>query len=271
MNLCDYGCCPREVRDWFCGAGGAAMGLHRAWPHAHIVGYDIKPQPRYPFDFVQGDALEAPTGDFTWASPPCQGYSIMRNLPWLREKAYPLLIGATRARLQASAGYYAIENVMGAHREMDAWWLCGGMFGLPFYRHRLFETNFFWLQPAHPRHQYTVRNGRTMGARARDVLHGGAISSYQDGYGHRSVAVAKRVRAAMGVEWMGREYTEAIPPAYSEYIARQMPLPARVGHACPTCGGWMPLATAPGECFACGLASEREAVRGEVARTERAA
>lgn len=59
MNLCDYGCCPREVRDWFCGAGGAAMGLHRAWPHAHIVGYDVKPMPRYPFDFVQGDALEA--------------------------------------------------------------------------------------------------------------------------------------------------------------------------------------------------------------------
>lgn len=189
------------------------MGYSRAG-FTEIVGVDIKPQPRYPFEFVQADAMEYPLDGFDaiHASPPCQHYSIMRNLPWLRDREYPALIAPTRDRLEANGRPYAIENVPGARRSwyrpdgMQAGWLCGGMFGLPFYRHRYFETNWTWMQPGHPKHQHTIRNGRMLGARARDIVHNGA-----------------EARDAMALQYMSRdEITQAIPPAYTEYIGREL-------------------------------------------------
>jgi len=212
----------QRLLDLFCGAGGAAMGYHRAG--FEVVGVDIEAQPHYPFEFHHGDAMTWPLEGFDaiHASPPCQGYSIMRNLPWLREKVYPLLIEPTRERLIAAGVPYVIENVAGARRSarrpdgMQAGWLCGGMFGLPFYRHRYFETNWFWMQPGHPRHQFTVRNGRTLGARARDIVHNGA-QRVGANVGH--AAGVQEAREAMGIDWMSRdEITQAIPPAYTEYI-----------------------------------------------------
>lgn len=203
--------------DLFCGAGGAAAGLYKAG-FTEIIGVDLKPQPHYPFTFVQTDAMTFPldNADFIWASPPCQGYSIMRNLPWLRDREYPMLIDPIRERLRASGLVWAIENVMGAH--LPAGWLCGGMFGRPFFRHRAFETSFHWFQPAHPPHVNTVRNGRTMGSRARDIVHNGARALGAN-YGHAAgVALA---REAMEIDWMSREeITQAVPPCYSEYIGR---------------------------------------------------
>lgn len=250
MNTCNYGCCPREVLDLFCGEGGAATGLHQAWPHAHIVGVDTAPKTgkRYPFEFACADAMTYPLegADFIWASPPCQGYSIMRNLPWLRDRTYPLLIGDVKLRLQNTEALYAIENVMGARRELDAWWLCGTMFGLPFYRHRLFETNFFWLQPAHPIHRKRIHSGHMLNHRAAQIVFSDAedkrgIESWPNrrpsdvGFdgppnGARRVganvghaAGVQDARTAMGLAYMSRDgITQAVPPAFSEYIARQL-------------------------------------------------
>lgn len=241
-----------RLLDLFCGAGGAAMGYNRAG-FDEIVGVDIVAQPRYPFTFVQADAMTYPLEGFDaiHASPPCQGYSVMRNLPWLRDKVYPLLIDPTRERLVASGVPWMIENVMGA--KLPAGWLCGGMFGLPFYRHRFFESSFLWLQPAHPRHQHTVRNGRMMGVRARDIVHSGfdewiygpsedsrGLATWPGRREQRAGLIvrngAQRVganvghsagvqqaRDAMQIDWMSRdEITQAIPPAYTEYIGRQL-------------------------------------------------
>ena len=159
---------PRLL-DLFCGAGGAARGYMDAG--FHVTGVDIKSQPRYIGDaFHQADALEflAEHGrefDAIHASPPCQGYSIMNNLPWLRNRDYPFLILPTIELLEASGKPYVLENVMGARHGakglakrgleahgLKAGWLCGAMFGLPFYRHRLFASNVFWLAPGHPKH-----------------------------------------------------------------------------------------------------------------------
>ena len=231
-----------KILDLFCGAGGAAMGLRRAFPDAEITGVDLAPMPGYPFRFVQADAMTFPLEgyDLIWASPPCQGYSIMRNLPWLKHKDYPLLIEPTRARLVAAGVSYVIENVMGAQRKarMHAGWLCGTMFWLPFYRHRLFETNWPWMQPGHASHKVTIgsqsanRPRRTQTAILpnivsdwRNGLKRTGLADWQNG---RAVGVGhakgwKIAAAAMGIDWMqASELTQAVPPAYSFFLGRQL-------------------------------------------------
>ena len=275
-----------RLLDLFCGAGGAAMGYHRA-SFDEIVGVDIAPQPRYPFEFVQADALEflADHGyefDAIHASPPCQGYSIMHNLPWLRGREYPLLILPTIEMLEALGKPYVVENVMGARHGsatlkkrgleahgLKAGWLCGGMFGLPFYRHRLFATNWMWLAPGHPKHKLNlhprseryVYGGTVKGlpggvagldVRPRENPVNSAWRQYHDGHkpvvfpdgskqnigrgallawqgnGADGVGVGHAkgwhlAAEAMGIDWMKRdELTQAIPPAYSEFIGTQL-------------------------------------------------
>lgn len=163
--------------DLYCGAGGAAVGYYRAG-FRRIVGVDNAPQKHYPFEFVQADALEylAEHGreySLIHASPPCQGYSVMNNLPWLRGRDYPRLIKPTRDLLEVIGVPWVIENVRGAlwgcqnlvnisarigeditSHGMKADYLCGTMLGLPFYRHRLFESSFLWLRPHHPKHSF---------------------------------------------------------------------------------------------------------------------
>jgi DNA (cytosine-5)-methyltransferase 1 len=205
---------PRRILDLFCCAGGAAMGLHRAWPDAEIVGVDINPQPRYPFRFVQADAMTCPLDgfDFIWASPPCQGYSLSRNNG--SGKDAPKLVEAVRGCLQASGRPYIIENVQGAPLRAAAM-LCGASFGLgaaglDLNRHRYFETSFAVLAPP-----CQHRRGKTLG-----VYGNGTNSWHREKLG-RCITVAE-MREAMGIDWMvRRELSQAIPPAYSEYIARQ--------------------------------------------------
>ncbi len=143
-----------RVLDLFCGAGGAAMGLHRAWPEAEILGVDIELQPHYPFRFVQDDAVKFPVAgyDFVWASPPCQAYS--RGGHWVRGKKnridHPDLIAPIRGRIAACKAW-VIENVEGAPL-INPVMLCGSMFGLRIAkgylrRHRLFEASFLIMTP----------------------------------------------------------------------------------------------------------------------------
>jgi DNA (cytosine-5)-methyltransferase 1 len=206
--------------DLFCGAGGAAMGLHKAFPDAEIVGVDILKQPHYPFDFVQCDWLEAlqtlpgmwertdPQELFIWASPPCQRYSTMTK-KWGRSDNHPDLIAPVREELQAQGVAYCIENVPGAPLENPIV-LCGSMFGLKVRRHRLFECSFPIMAPA--------CNHALQGQPVGVYGHAGG-SSKRDGLTFHGTDAW---RDAMGIDWMsGKELAESIPPAYSEYIAKQ--------------------------------------------------
>ena len=249
-----------RLLDLYCGAGGAAVGYHRAG-FDEIVGVDIAPQPRYPFEFVQADALEflADHGhefDAIHASPPCQGYSIMHNLPWLRGRDYPLLILPVMEMLDGLGKPYVVENVMGARHGskglrkrgleahgLKAGWLCGGMFGKPFFRHRLFATNWFWLAPGHSKHQRVIKAGRMLKGRANQVAYresagrdsGGLTqpansfaSGQRNGAHGNGVGIGhakgwRLAAEAMGIDWMKRdELTQAIPPAFTEFIGRQL-------------------------------------------------
>lgn len=204
-----------RVLDLFCGAGGAAMGLHRAWPDAEIVGVDIKEQPRYPFTFILGDAVThfLDGFDFIWASPPCQDYSTLKGLA---KHKRPRLIDTIRRRLMDAGVPYAIENVVGSDLQNPIQ-LCGSMFGLGVWRHRRFEMSHPPLLLPECRHDLcplpidvTGTGGPFNGIRKSPR---GGISRKP-----RNLAHAREV---MGIDWMNRrELGEAIPPAYSEYVAR---------------------------------------------------
>lgn len=185
------------------------MGLHRAG--FDVVGVDLAPQPRYPFRFIQADATTFPLDgfDFLWASPPCQRFCALATREDLSH--YPDLIEPIRARLLACGAPFVIENVPGAPIRQDLM-LCGGMFGLRSYRHRYFECSFPIAQPAHPKH--AVRVNRRGENRREHWARGGFITITGD------VGVYCGPEA-MGIDWMtGNEMSEAIPPAYSEYIGR---------------------------------------------------
>src|SRR6266849_5787016 len=106
-----------RILDLFCGAGGAAMGIHEALPDAEIIGIDIKPQAHYPFKFVQGDAMHYLDGalrgfDFIWASPPCQAYTLMRHMGKRAGENTPDLIDPVREQLLKQDVPWVIENVI---------------------------------------------------------------------------------------------------------------------------------------------------------------
>lgn len=206
--------------DLFCGAGGASMGLHRAG--FDVIGVDIKPQPRYPFEFVQGDALAQTEliarADFVWASPPCQAHSAMKVMP--DAKRHADLIPTTRRKLREANTLYAIENVVGAPLERPER-LCGEIFGLKSHgfhlrRHRLIETNFYFqVRTCVHRGEPTV--GVYGGhARCRSAKHGGRGTRDFIGLDQKQIA-----SEAMGIDWMTMaELSQAIPPAYSEFIGQ---------------------------------------------------
>jgi DNA (cytosine-5)-methyltransferase 1 len=224
---------PRLL-DLFCGAGGAAMGYHRAG--FDVVGVDIRPQPRYPFEFCQHDAMEllgdvADYGedvlhdsfehvDAIHASPPCQRFTQMSNR-WRgsggKADGHLDLLTPTLARIRPLKIPYVVENVPGAKRMMRATLaLHGGMFGLGVYRPRLFESNVLVLAAPEPAPRDTIGiygkapDGRLLWARA-------------DGTEQHAPASLAEASEAMGIDWMTwDEIRESIPPAYTEHIGGQL-------------------------------------------------
>lgn len=209
-----------RILDLFCCAGGAGAGYSRAG--FDVIGVDIDPQPRYPFTFIEMNAIDFLDNtslrgvDAIHASPPCQAWSDLQKQSGIE---YEDFIGPVRERLQAIGLPYVIENVEGAPLR-DPVVLCGAMFPeLRTYRHRLFETNWPLVVPEHPKHTVLTKTHdkrkRHYGAPVTDE------TFFQvTGGGNATVAEKKR---ALGIDWMiGKELNEAIPPAYTHWIGTQL-------------------------------------------------
>lgn len=216
--------------DLFCCAGGAGEGYRRAG--MEVVGVDIRPQPKNPHMFVCADALEflrehGHKFDFIHASPPCQAYT-KAGKQWRKEgRKYPDMIAATREELERTGKPWVIENVPGAPLRNPIT-MNGSTFGILVHRPRLFEASFPLEQPPVP----TMRPVK-MG---RPIREGDTVQPV----GHFSgVDYARR---QMGLPWMGqKELAQAIPPAYTEWIARQW-----LSTANKVIGGGEPSDAAPG-------------------------
>ena len=214
---------PR-IADLFCGAGGAGMGLHQAG--FEVVGFDIKPQSNYPFEFHQEDALTVDLRGFNavWASPPCQKWVDPNSG---HDRGHPDLIAPSRDLLLGSGLPYVIENVELAPL-LEPFTLCGTMFDLRVIRHRLFETHphIFGLTPP-CNHWGRVSTGEFAAVYGRG---GKGPRRGRDANGNkvrdaRPLTCGPDPFKAMGIDWMNwKELTQAIPPAYSEWIGRQLML-----------------------------------------------
>lgn len=212
--------------DLYCGAGGAARGYADAG--FDVIGVDIKPQPRYPFPFVQGDALDVLAGwdllrprfEAIHASPPCQIRSKGAGQFGTRHR-HSDLIAPTRKLLQAAGVPYVIENIEEARGALvNPIMLCGTMFDLGVFRHRAFEM---WPQEPllplrasiHPTHDGRIGDGKYVTVTGKP---GGYAR--RDGIQHGRLADWKR---AMDIDWMtARELAQAIPPAYTRFIGEQL-------------------------------------------------
>lgn len=206
---------PRLL-DLFCGAGGAAMGYHRAG--FDVVGVDIEPQPAYPFTFIQADAVESVAA---WnlapfaaihASPVCIRWTSLPLTAEQREK-HPDQITPLRPLLQATGLPYVIENVPRAPLRGAAL-ICGATMGLKVIVHRKFEANWLLMSAgcscpadATTRHGFVNRRPRGPLASGRKAPRRG-----EDHW-----------RSEAGLDWLtGQAARNAIPPAYTEYIGRQL-------------------------------------------------
>ena len=213
-----------RLLDLFCGAGGATKGYQQAG--FKVYGVDLSPQPRYIGDeFIQTDAIvylralmasgEIYNFNAIHASPPCQAYSRLKSLT---TKMHVRLIDPVRNLLCEIGLPYVIENVEGAPLpnlplfKTYTIMLCGNSFNLQVYRHRLFESNIPLKAKHHKKHVIKcVPQGRRPNSNEQFITVTGNFSGL------------RYAQAAMGIDWMRRhELSQAIPPAYTEYIGRQL-------------------------------------------------
>ena len=191
------------------------MGYHRAG--FEVVGVDNVYQKRYPFEFIQADALDyvAEHGgeyDVIHASPPCQAYSKMSQV---NDNDYPDMVADTRAALIKTGKPYIIENVPGSPL-INPLMLCGTMFNLKVIRHRLFECNpTIWFPPAICNHD---TGGMQKAGRGESQKGFWSIAGHGGGYGTK-----KGWPKAMEIDWMTlKELSQAIPPTYTEFIGNRL-------------------------------------------------
>ncbi len=213
-----------KALDLFCCGGGASMGLARAG--LDVTGVDIEPRPSYPFRFIQADALtfDLRGFDLIWASPPCQRYTTAQHVSKAKRQEGRLdLIPATRERLQASGTPYIIENVAGAPLARSRVMLCGSMFDLRVIRHRYFECSFPVVAPPHA-HKGSLVTGEYLTVTGHCGIPAWTMREREKRGLPRHIPGEMKPEtraAAMGIDWLGTaELSQAIPPAYSEFLAR---------------------------------------------------
>ena len=250
-----------KLLDLFCCQGGAAEGYYKAgFDGFNIVGVDNKPQPKYPFEFVQADAIEyllehGHEFDAIHASPPCQVHCALKSMPNFRHAEHEDLIPQTREALLRVGKPYVMENVPGAPLQTPII-LCGSMFGLQttcgakLRRHRKFEANWPLVCDLVCDHtnQYAggvisvVGQGAPRGSRRVSITITITGHSCQNNIKNKTITVTgstaqqhiernpRRVtfsvadaRIARGIDWMGIDgLSQAVPPAYTEYIGSQL-------------------------------------------------
>ena len=216
-----------RLLDLYCCAGGAAKGYADAG--FEVVGVDIDPQPRYPYEFHQADAISfirdhGHEFDVIHASPPCQAFSRTKTL---HDNEHPDLVALTRHALMASGRPWVIENVVGAPL-IDPVRLCGTSFGmvapdvdgvpLKLVRHRLFESNLP-LAGTECRHDPKVQTASVYGAG------GGWTPKHRDNPERRGgyIPHASVISELLGIDWMTKhEMSQSIPPAFTEHIGNQL-------------------------------------------------
>lgn len=210
-----------QALDLFCKAGGASMGLHRAG--FDVTGVDIEPQPRYPFRFIQADALSFSLKGFhfIWASPVCKLYSSLRHYGTNRlqdsSKRWPNQIPEILGRLNGASALWCIENVPRAPLDTPLF-LCGQMFGLPLIRHRKIKCNFPIGVPSHR----CAQRGATIRKEVYCIVGNGGGARAKSASNRRMDWRLRDGQRALGIEWMTRaELAQAVPPCYSEYVGQQ--------------------------------------------------
>lgn len=213
---------PRLL-DLFCGAGGSGVGYHRAG--FDVVGVDIEPQPRYPFEFIQADAFKVLSNgafeEIWWdvsvihASPPCHDHSSLAGITGKNGTHW--LLATTHGQCDRIGLPFVIENV-GRANMPNSVTLCGSSFGLGVRRHRKFivSPSLILVPPcAHhlqPEPLDVTGGGPSRVGRERS---GGGVS--------RKPRNVEEAGNAMGIDWMTRaELNQAVPPAFTEYIGLQL-------------------------------------------------